>query len=214
MSSSPSPNAISAHIAIRPDWLGKRREAALEPDLPIVDPHHHLIDRPESGTYLLPDLLKDIADGGHNVVATVYLEWLSMYRADGPVEMRPVGEIEFANGVAAMSASGGYGKPRVCAGIVGHADLTLGARVRDVLEAMIGLGGGRFRGIRFISASHPDQASGAPRPSGRRAGCATARYAKASPSWRRLASASTPSCTTRSLPTCSTSPAPFPPRRS
>jgi predicted TIM-barrel fold metal-dependent hydrolase len=158
MSSTPSPNAISAHIAIRPDWLGKRREAALEPDLPIVDPHHHLIDRPESGTYLLPDLLKDIADGGHNVVATVYLEWLSMYRAEGPVEMRPVGEIEFANGVAAMSASGGYGKPRVCAGIVGHADLTLGARVRDVLEAMIGLGGGRFRGIRFISASHPDQA--------------------------------------------------------
>jgi L-fuconolactonase len=157
MSSTPSPNAISSHIAIRPDWLGKRREAALEPDLPIVDPHHHLIDRPESGTYLLPDLLKDIADGEHNVVATVYLEWLSMYRADGPETMRPVGEIEFANGVAAMSASGGYGKPRVCAGIVGHADLTLGARVREVLEAMIGLGGGRFRGIRFISASHPDQ---------------------------------------------------------
>ena len=79
MSSTPSPNAISSHIAIRPDWLGKRREAALEPDLPIVDPHHHLIDRPESGTYLLPDLLKDIAEGGHNVIATVYLEWLSMY---------------------------------------------------------------------------------------------------------------------------------------
>jgi len=158
MSSTQSPNAISSHIAIRPDWLGRRREPALEPDLPIVDPHHHLIDRPESGTYLLTDLLKDIADGGHNVIATVYLEWLSMYRADGPVEMRPVGEIEFANGVAAKSASGGYGKPRVCAGIVGHADLTLGARVRDVLEAMIGSGGGRFRGIRFISASHPDQA--------------------------------------------------------
>jgi len=158
MQATTSPNAISSHIEVRPDWLGRRREPALEPDLPIVDPHHHLIDRPESGTYLLPDLLKDIADGGHNVVATVYLEWLSMYRADGPLAMRPVGEIEFANGVAAMSASGGYGKPRVCAGIVGHADLTLGAGVRDVLEAMIGSGGGRFRGIRFISASHPDQA--------------------------------------------------------
>jgi predicted TIM-barrel fold metal-dependent hydrolase len=80
-----------------------------------------------------------------------------MYRADGPEEMRPVGEIEFANGIAAMSASGGYGKPRVCAGIVGHADLTLGARVADVLDAMITAGGGRFRGIRFISASDPDQ---------------------------------------------------------
>jgi len=153
-----SPTTISSHLAVRPEWLDRRREAALEPDLPIVDPHHHLIDRPESGRYLLPDLLADIAGGGHNVVATVYLEWLSMYRADGPAEMRPVGEIEFANGIAAMSASGGYGKPRVCAGIVGHADLALGARVKDVLEAMIAAGGGRFRGIRFIASTHPDQA--------------------------------------------------------
>ena len=91
-------------------------------------------------------------------MATVYLEWLSMYRADGPAEMRPVGEIEFANGVAAMSASGGYGRPRICAGIVGHADLALGARVKEVLEAMIVAGGGRFRGIRFIASTHPDQA--------------------------------------------------------
>ena len=131
---------ISTHLAVRPDWLASRREEALEPGLPIVDPHHHLIDRPESGTYLLPDLLADI-DSGHNIVATVYLEWLSMYRADGLVEMRPVGEIEVANGIAAMSASGGYGKPRVCAGIVGHADLMLGARVRKVLETMIVAGG-------------------------------------------------------------------------
>jgi len=156
MSSTMPSSVFSAHPTVRPDWLAKRREAALEPDLPIVDPHHHLIDRPENGTYLLRDLLADI-DSGHNVVATVYLEWLSMYRADGPVEMRPVGEIEFANGVAAMTASGGYGKPRVCAGIVGHGELTLGAGVKKVLEAMIAAGGGRFRGIRFISASDPDQ---------------------------------------------------------
>ena len=151
--------AISAHLAVRQDWLDSRREAALEPDLPIVDPHHHLIDRPESGRYLLPDLLADIHNGGHNIVATVYLEWLSMYRADGPVEMRPVGEIEFANGVAAMAASGGYGKTRVCAGIVGHADLALGAPVKKVLEAMIVAGGGRFRGIRHIASMDPDQAA-------------------------------------------------------
>jgi len=149
--------AISSHLAVRQDWLDRRREAVLEADLPIVDPHHHLIDRPESGRYLLPDLLADIASG-HNVVATVYLEWLSMYRADGPAEMRPVGEIEFANGIAAMSASGGYGRPRVCAGIVGHADLALGARVAKVLEAMIVSVCGRFRGIRFIASSDPDQA--------------------------------------------------------
>lgn len=156
MASTTSSSAISAHLAVRPDWLARRREPALEPDLPIVDPHHHLIDRPQSGTYLLKDILRDI-DSGHNVVATVYLEWHSMYRAHGPVELRPVGEIEFANGIAAMCASGGYGVPRVCAGIVGHGELTLGARVRPVLEAMIAAGNGRFRGIRFITASDADQ---------------------------------------------------------
>jgi predicted TIM-barrel fold metal-dependent hydrolase len=149
-------SAISSHLAVRPEWLASRKEEAIEPELPIVDPHHHLIDRPESGRYLLQDLLADIASG-HNVVATVYLEWLSMYRADGPVEMRPVGEIEFANGVAAMSASGGYGRTRACAGIVGHGELTLGAPVAKVLEAMIAAGGSRFRGIRFISASDREQ---------------------------------------------------------
>jgi predicted TIM-barrel fold metal-dependent hydrolase len=154
----PKDSQISAHLLVRPDWLASRHEEVLEPDLPIIDPHHHLIDRPESGTYLLPDLLADIASG-HNVIATVYLEWLSMYRADGPVEMRPVGEVEFANGVAAMAASGGYGKTRVCAGIVGHADLTIGAPVKKVLEAMIVAGGGRFRGIRHIASMDPDQAA-------------------------------------------------------
>jgi L-fuconolactonase len=160
--------ATSVHLAVRPDWLERRHEEIIEPDLPIVDPHHHLVERPETGRYLLPDLLADIGSG-HNITATVYLEWLSMYRRSGPIEMRPVGEIEFANGVAAMSASGGYGKTRVCAGIVGYADLALGAAVEKVLEAQITAGSGRFRGIRFIAATHPDQAAwGSPvlRPAG------------------------------------------------
>ena len=148
----------SSHLPVRQDWLDRRREEIIEPDLPIVDPHHHLVDRPETGRYLLPELLADLGSG-HNITATVYLEWLSMYRAAGPAELRPVGEIEFANGVAAMAASGTYGKPRVCAGIVGYADLTLGASVEKVLETMITAGGGRFRGIRFITATHPDQAA-------------------------------------------------------
>src|SRR5258708_26653664 len=157
-------SAISAHLEVRPDWLDKRREAALEPDLPIVDPHHHLIDRPESGRYLLPDLLADIGSG-HSVVATVYLEWLSMYRADGPVEMRPVGEVEFANGVAAMCASGSYGKPRVCAGIVGHGELTLGAGVAKVLEAMVVAGGGPLPRLPLVPAHRaPPAPCGAPPP--------------------------------------------------
>ena len=75
-----------------------------------------------------------------------------MVRATGPEELRPVGETEFVNGVAAMSASGIYGKTKVCAGIVGHADLTLGSRVEPVLAAHIRAGGDRFRGIRHITA--------------------------------------------------------------
>src|SRR5271157_4414143 len=150
--------ATSPHLPVRQDWLDRRREEIIEPELPIVDPHHHLVDRPETGRYLLPDLLADTGSG-HNITATVYLEWLSIYRKAGPVELRPVGEVEFANGVAAMAASGTYGKTRVCAGIVGYADLALGAPVERVLEAMLEAGGGRFRGIRFITASHPDQAA-------------------------------------------------------
>jgi L-fuconolactonase len=150
--------APTPHLPVRQDWLARRREEILDPDLPIVDPHHHLVDRANTGRYLLPDLLADTGSG-HNLTATVYLEWLSMYRAGGPIELRPVGEVEFANGVAAMAASGVYGKTKVCAGIVGYADLMLGARVEPVLEAMIAAGGGRFRGIRYISASHPDEAA-------------------------------------------------------
>jgi L-fuconolactonase len=129
-------------------WLEKRpAEAALEPDLPIIDPHHHFWDTPHRGHYFLPELLADIG-GGHTIVATVFLECQAMYRKQGPEEMAPVGEVEFVNGIAAMSASGNYGPCRVAEGIVGYADLRLGARVRDVLEAEIAAGGGRFRGIR------------------------------------------------------------------
>jgi predicted TIM-barrel fold metal-dependent hydrolase len=130
-------------------WLEKRpREAALEPALPIIDPHHHLWDTPQRGRYFLPELLADTG-GGHNIVSTVFLECQSMFRADGPEEMRPVGEVEFVNGTAAMSASGHYGKTRVCEAIIGWVDLLLGAPVREVLQAEIAVGGGRFRGVRY-----------------------------------------------------------------
>jgi L-fuconolactonase len=130
-------------------WLATRpTEAALEPALPIIDPHHHFWDTPQRGRYFLPELLEDIG-GGHNIVSTVFLECGAMYRKDGPREMAPVGEVEFVNGIAAMSASGTYGDCRVAEAIIGHADVTIGARVRDVLEAQLKVGGGRFRGIRY-----------------------------------------------------------------
>jgi L-fuconolactonase len=128
-------------------WLSKHTEPALEPDLPIVDPHHHFWETAARGHYLLPDLLADIG-GGHNIVSTVFLECRAMYRKSGPREMAALGEVEFVNGIAAMSASGNYGNCRVAEAIVGGGDLTVGARVRELLEAEIAAAGGRLRGLR------------------------------------------------------------------
>jgi L-fuconolactonase len=125
--SSPSATLRAHYLPVRQAWLDRRKEPILDVNLPIVDPHHHIWDR-EGWRYLLDDLLGD-TNSGHNIVATVFVQARSMYGATGPEEIRPVGEVEFANGVAAMSASGIYGKTKICAAIVGHADLTLGARV-------------------------------------------------------------------------------------
>jgi L-fuconolactonase len=144
------------YLPVRQDWLDRRKEPILEPELPIVDPHHHLWDRP-GWRYLLDELVAD-TNSGHNIQATVYVQARAMYRAHGPIEMRPVGETEFINGIAAMSDSGIYGKSRHCAGIVGHADLTLGSKVEDVLLAHLRAAGDRFRGIRHITAWDPDDA--------------------------------------------------------
>ena len=138
----------------REDWLAQYSEEVIDPSRPIVDPHHHLWDR-GGQRYMIEELSADIASG-HNIVATVYVEARSMYRATGPEALRPVGEVEFANGAAAMSASGGYGPAAICAGIVGHANLSLGEAARAVLEAEIAAGQGRFRGIRHSSAFDAD----------------------------------------------------------
>ncbi len=148
--------ASSPYIPVRDDWLARRTETILEPGLPIVDPHHHLWERPD-WRYMLDDLLAD-TNSGHNIVATVFVQCRSMHRMSGPEAFHPVGETEFVNGVAAMSASGGYGPAKICACIVGHVELRNGERSRDVLEAHIRAGGGRFRGIRHITAYDPDPA--------------------------------------------------------
>ena len=133
------------------DWLALTQEPALEPEIPICDPHHHFWDfraaRIPHQRYLLHELVSDISSG-HNVRSTVFVEARAMYRADGPEEMRPVGEVEFVQGLAAASASGLYGPARAAAAIVGHADLTLGERVQPVLEALQAASPNRFRGIR------------------------------------------------------------------
>ena len=101
-------------------WLALTEEDALEPDLPIIDPHHHLWDHPNSPhvepRYLLDEMLNDTGSG-HNIVATVFIECGAMFRQDGPEHMRCVGETEFVNGIAAMSASGRYGPTRIAKGL-------------------------------------------------------------------------------------------------
>ena len=113
------------YLAVRPDWLARRREDPIDPDLPIIDAHHHLWDRP-GWRYLFDDYLADIAESGHAITASVFVQCQAMYRGDGPAPFRVVGETEFVNGVAAMAASGRYGPAKLCAGIVGHADLRMG----------------------------------------------------------------------------------------
>ena len=133
------------------DWLALTPEPTLEPEIPICDPHHHLWDHRSQRTpyqrYLLAELAADI-NSGHNVRSTVFVEARSMYRTDGPEEMRSVGEVEFVQGQAAASASGLYGPGRAAAAIIGHADLKLGDRVEPVLDALQAASPNRFRGIR------------------------------------------------------------------
>jgi hypothetical protein len=136
-------------------WLSLQREDALEPDLPIIDAHHHLWVRP-GNRYLIDDFLAETRTG-HNIKASVFVECGSFYRRTGPESMAPVGQVEFANGVAAMAASGTYGSTLVCAGIVGTGDLRAGAEVARVLDAQIAVAGERFRGIRFITKWDADE---------------------------------------------------------
>ncbi|GMN01599.1 amidohydrolase family protein [Erythrobacter sp. MTPC3] len=148
-------------------------EAILEPDLPIIDPHHHLWDlRPmlpmfpeprhrfletlvPAAHYTFDHLHADVTSG-HNVIATVFMECGAFYNASYGDAKKPVGEVEFVNGVAAQSASGLYGPLRACAGIVGHADLLAGSAAGDVLDALIAASPGRFKGIRHQGAWDAD----------------------------------------------------------
>jgi len=131
----------------------------LEPEIPICDPHHHFWDfrtsRIPYQRYLLHEFAADV-NSGHNVRSTVFIETRAMYRSDGPEEMRPVGEVEFVQGLAAASASGLYGPVQAAAAIVGHANLNLGERVEPVLEALQVASPNRFRGIRHSVTWDPN----------------------------------------------------------
>lgn len=132
-----------------------RDEPILDPDLPIIDAHHHLFLRPTQ-RYLLDDYLDDV-NAGHRIIASVFVETKAFAKPDGEPLMRPVGEVEFANGVGAMTDSGLFGKTRVCAAIVGHADMREGDEVARLLDRCIEAAPERFRGVRQITLEHESE---------------------------------------------------------
>jgi predicted TIM-barrel fold metal-dependent hydrolase len=157
MAASRKPTEYGRIFAPREDWLARApEEPILDPDLPIIDTHHHLWTEP--GRYLLDDLLADTGSG-HNVVATVFVDCRTNYRTDGPEEMKPVGEVEFVTSVAEEAEARGE-RTRVAAGIVGYANLALGDKVEPVLAALQEAGKGRFCGVRNSGGWHPDPVIG------------------------------------------------------
>jgi predicted TIM-barrel fold metal-dependent hydrolase len=140
-----SMSTSSNYLPVRAEWLASGTEAALEPDMPIIDAHHHFYER-AGWTYLLDEYLED-ARSGHNITASVYMQALTRYRQTGPEPLRPVGEVEYVTEATAQLQKA---KPQVAKGIVGHADLRRGAAVRDVLEAELAAGDGRLRGVRHL----------------------------------------------------------------
>ena len=134
-------------------WLAQEiPETVLEPELAIIDTHHHLWKNPSRRcTYVLEDLWAD-TDSGHNIEMTVFIDSRSCFREDGPEHLKPIGETEFVATVAEQSAKIS-GKATIGA-IVSHADMNLGAAVEAVLSDHVKAGKGLFSGIR--SAFPPD----------------------------------------------------------
>lgn len=130
------------------EWLALISEEIIDPEQKIIDPHHHLWRRPDGSDYVLANLQTDTMSG-HNIVKSVFVECHAEYRTDGPEHLKPLGETEFVVEQAeASELSGGT----VIAGIVSHADLSLGDAVEAVLVEHEALGKGRFRGIRHAGA--------------------------------------------------------------
>ncbi len=134
----------------RQDWYAQVDEEVLDPDLEIVDPHHHLWHL-AGADYLIEELWADTGSG-HRVTKTVFIECHSSYRNNGPSHLQPVGETEFVATLANQSNAG----PGPCiAGIVAYADLRMSERLPEVLDAHVEAGCGLFRGIRH-AGSHSE----------------------------------------------------------
>ena len=148
----------SPHLEVNEDWLSLRKEEALLPDLPIIDPHHHLWNV-GFGKYYVEELLNDINFSGHNVKATVYIMSSSntkIYSTQGPDEYITLPEIEFATNEGKRSDLIPNNHVKVNASIVGSLDLTHGVKIKPVIEKGLEISEGRLKGIRMLLASHKD----------------------------------------------------------
>ncbi len=128
---------------------------AVEPSLSVIDSHHHLWIK-KGQRYLMGEFEADVAACGHDVVASIFAECNAEYRSSGPPEMQPVGEAEFVRIEADKSAAGPMANKRLCTAFIGAADLSIGAAVDEVLQALDEASAGRFRGIRCAVYWDPD----------------------------------------------------------
>lgn len=132
------------------EWLARAvPEKPIRADIAIIDVHMHLWHHVTGYHYFVEEHAREIAQSNRKVDATVYIECGSYYRADGPADMKSVGETQFAAGMAAIAESGRYGSTRIAGGIVANADLLAGSsRLDEILDAHEAASGGRLRGIR------------------------------------------------------------------
>lgn len=148
----------SPHLPVRQEWLNQHIEDPISPNIPIIDPHHHLWDV-GFGRYYIEELLEDINSSGHNILSTVYIMSSSntkIYSKDGLEEFKPLNEIEFATSEGKRADLIPYNKVKVNASIVGSVDLTYGNKLQPVLEKAVNISEGRLKGIRMLLASHTD----------------------------------------------------------
>ena len=148
----------SPHLPVRQEWLNQLIEDPILPNIPIIDPHHHLWDV-GFGRYYIEELLEDINSSGHNILSTVYIMSSSntkIYSKDGLEEFKPLTEIEFATSEGKRADLIPNNKVKVNASIVGSVDLTYGNKLKPVLEKAVNISEGRLKGIRMLLASHTD----------------------------------------------------------
>lgn len=138
----------------RKAWRDQVVEAVIEPELPIIDAHHHLWTPspfPRFETYGPVELREDMINCGHNIIGTVYTDSHYNYRTDGPEHLRHVGETEYAEQARQEGRRIGGKAAGICAAIVTTANLLQGEKVGEVLDAHVAASP-RFRGIRHITA--------------------------------------------------------------